>query len=76
MGCRAIYILMENSNLNVGELNKIVREMQDESLAKHLAANNFNQKAADLVKQGADDKMRAKGWPVNSPKPLPEKKVM
>ena len=52
--------------LNVGELNKVVREMQNASLEKHLAANNFNQAAANIVKQGADDKMRARGWPVAS----------
>lgn len=60
--------------VNTTELNKVVREMQNASLAKHLAANNFNQKAADLVKQGAEDKMRAKGWPVGTA--VAEKKVM
>jgi len=64
------------SKLNVTELNKIVREMQNASLEKHLAANNFNQQAANLVKQGADDKMRAKGWPVNPPKSVGDKKLI
>ena len=59
--------------INTTELNKVVREMQDASLAKHLAANNFNQKAADLVKQGADDKMRSR---VRPPEAVAEKKVM
>jgi hypothetical protein len=54
--------------INTTELNKVVREMQNASLAKYAAANNFNQAAADLVKQGADDKMRAKGWPIDPPK--------
>ena len=58
--------------VNTTELNKVVREMQDASLAKHLAANNFNQKAADLVRQGADDKMRARGWPVGTRPPIAE----
>jgi len=64
--------------INTTELNKVVREMQNASLAKHLAANNFNQAAADIVKQGADDKMRARGWPVGTrpPEPVAEKKVM
>ena len=63
--------------VNTTELNKVVREMQNASLAKHLAANNFNQAAADLVKQGAEDKMRARGWPTTSqPNQISDKKVM
>jgi len=64
--------------INTTELNKVVREMQNASLAKHLAANNFNQAAANIVTQGAEDKMRAKGWPVGTrpPEPVSEKKVM
>lgn len=56
------------ANPNLSEIGKIVRAMQDESLAKHLAANNFNQEAANIVTQGANDKLRAKGWPVTPPK--------
>lgn len=66
--------------INTSELNKVVREMQNASLAKHLAANNFNQAAANIVTQGAEDKMRAKGWPVApasvTPSSPPIKRVM
>lgn len=64
--------------INTTELNKVVREMQNASLAKHLAANNFNQAAANIVTQGAEDKMKARGWPVGTrpPEAAPDKKVM
>lgn len=66
------------STPNLTEIGKIVREMQSVSLAKHLAANNFNQAAANIVTQGAEDKMRARGWPVGTrpPEVAPDKKVM
>lgn len=64
--------------INTTELNKVVREMQNASLAKHLAANNFNQAAANIVTQGAEDKMRSRGWPTGTrpPEAAPDKKVM
>jgi hypothetical protein len=60
---------MENG-VNTKELNSVIRQMQDESIAKHLAANGFNQAAHDLVQQGVDDKMRSRGWPV-TPRAVP-----
>lgn len=62
---------MENANLD--EIGKIIRVMQADSIEKHKQANNFNQKGADLIQQGIDDKNRAKGWPVKGDS---DKKVM
>lgn len=61
--------MVMNNTTNVPELNKLIRQMQDESIAKHLAANNFNQKAADIVSLGASDKMKARGWPIGTQQP-------
>ena len=57
------------STTNVTELNKLIRQMQDESIAKSKAANKFNQLAADIVQNGANDKMRSRGWPVGTKPP-------
>lgn len=50
---------------NLKEIGKIVREMSDESVAKHKAANNFSELGAAVVQQGIDDKTRSRGWPVS-----------
>ena len=36
-------------NINIKELNSIVRKMQDESIEKHKVANNFNAMGAAIV---------------------------
>jgi hypothetical protein len=61
---------------NLSEIGKIVREMQADADAKHKAANEFNQKGADIVKQGIEDKQRAKGWPVTPSAPVSEKQML
>ena len=63
------------ANPNLPEIGKIIRDMQAEADAKHKAANDFNQKGADLIQQGIDDKRRAKGWPV-TPKVTTEKNML
>ncbi len=64
------------ANINTEELNKVVRAMQDESLAKYKQANNYNALGAAIVQHGAEDKLKSRGWPINSPTPSSEKKVM
>ena len=73
----SIYIYSCMSNLNRSELNKIVREMQNASLEQHKAANNYNALGAAIVKHGAEDKMRARGWPVsNTPNVVSDKRLI
>lgn len=62
--------------LNIEELNKVVRGMQNDSLERHKIANNFNQTAANIVQQGADDKRRSRGWPAGTTPPVSEKKLV
>lgn len=54
---------MDNKT-NIQELNKIIRQMQDESDMKARASNRFNELGAEIVKHGAEDKLRSRGWPV------------
>lgn len=46
--------------VNQTELGKIIRDMQTASDDKAKQASRFNQLAADVVKQGVEDKLTAK----------------
>jgi hypothetical protein len=66
-----------NSTPNLVELGKVIRDMQADSLAKHKAANNFNELGAAIVQHGIEDKQRSRGWPVTPTAPEPvEKKTL
>jgi hypothetical protein len=72
------YKLSKNDNVtpNQTEIGKIVREMQADSLEKHLAANHFNQKGADIVTQGVADKSAARAGTRPPETGVSDKKVM
>jgi len=53
---------------NIPEIQKIIREMQQNTIDCRKANDSFSQKGADIVQNGVDDKMRSKGWPVSSDK--------